>query len=62
MQNVRASVKSFILTTFLPKEPAEVLSDDAELYASGVLDSLGVLKLVSYVEAQFGIEGRSPTS
>jgi acyl carrier protein len=33
----------------------EVLDHDEELFAAGYLDSLGVLRLVRFVEATFGV-------
>jgi acyl carrier protein len=46
--------REFIQRTFrLPH--GSVLEDDEPLLASGIVDSLGVLELVSFAEQEFGI-------
>jgi acyl carrier protein len=49
-------LRQFILTEFLPGEPAASLQDDTPLRTSGVLDSMATLKMVSFVEQHYGIE------
>jgi acyl carrier protein len=49
-------VRKFVLEEFLPGEDPEELREDTELVSSGVLDSLAILKLVSFLEEEFGIE------
>lgn len=56
MREIRSTVKDFIMTTFLPGEAASALGDGENLLANGVLNSLGMLKLVGYVESEFDIE------
>jgi acyl carrier protein len=53
---ISARVKDFILAEFLPGEDAAELTGSTGLISSGVLDSLAVLKLVSFLEESFGIE------
>lgn len=53
---ISARVKDFILAEFLPGEDASELTSTTGLISSGVLDSLAVLKLVSFLEESFGIE------
>src|ERR1035438_8531411 len=48
-------IRQFILTEFLPREKPENLHNDTPLRTSGVLDSVATLRLVTFVEAQFGI-------
>jgi acyl carrier protein len=55
MDNVKPQVRQF-LAQILPAGKISTLSDDMPLRTSGLLDSLGVLRLVSFVEEQFGIE------
>ena len=38
------------------KNRAAVIKDDEDLLSSGLLDSLSILKLVSFVEERFGIQ------
>jgi acyl carrier protein len=54
--NVRETLRQFILNSYLPGESAANLRDDTPLRTSGVLDSLATLGLVSFVEKQFRIE------
>ena len=56
MDHVTAVVKTFILEQFLPGEDPRNLTDDTPLKESGILDSLSTLKLVTFLEQQFGIE------
>ena len=56
MENIRDSVRSFILENFLHGEDPRNLKDDTELKESGILDSLSTLKLVSFLEEQFHVE------
>lgn len=56
MDNIRESVRSFILENFLPGEDPRNLKDDTELKESGILDSLSTLKLVAFLEEQFKVE------
>jgi acyl carrier protein len=50
------TIRQFILTRFLPGETADNLRDDTPLRSSGILDSLGTLSLISFLEEQFTIE------
>jgi acyl carrier protein len=52
---VRTTIRQFILTTFLPDEPPESLRDDTPLQTSGILDSLAVYRLSTFIEQEFGI-------
>jgi acyl carrier protein len=54
--NIRDAVRSWILDNVLPGEDPANLTDDTELKESGILDSLSTLKLVTYMEQQFGVE------
>jgi len=56
MDDVKETIRQFILSTYLPGESADNLRDDTPLMTSGVLDSLATLGLVSFVEREFGIE------
>jgi acyl carrier protein len=55
MSDVKQKLHNFILTEFLPGESPGNLRDDTPLRTSGILDSLATLRLVSFVEEQFGI-------
>ncbi|MFJ6619888.1 acyl carrier protein [Kitasatospora sp. NPDC091335] len=47
------TIKNFIITEFLPGTAADELSTDHDLLNDGVIDSLGVLKLIAWVEDRF---------
>ena len=52
---VRDSLRSFVLTTFLPGEDPETLSADTPLLSSGIIDSIAVLDMVAWIESTFGV-------
>ena len=47
-------IRDFVITNFLFGK-AEGLSDDESLLGNGVIDSTGVLELVSFLQDRFGI-------
>ncbi|MER6202417.1 phosphopantetheine-binding protein [Streptomyces sp. NPDC001586] len=47
------TIKNFVITEFLPGTPAAELAADHDLLNDGVIDSLGVLKLIAWVEDRF---------
>jgi acyl carrier protein len=49
-------LRDHIVRTHLPGEDPSTLEPDDELLDSGVLDSMGIVQLTSYVERQFGVE------
>jgi acyl carrier protein len=55
MDNVKDTIRDYILREFLPGESAANLSDDTPLRTSGILDSMATLNLVAFVEQTFGI-------
>ena len=55
MSDIKDQLRDYILTNFLPGEDASNLHDDTPLKASGILDSVSTLKLVSYVEDTFNV-------
>lgn len=53
-QDIKTTVKTFILNEYLPGEdPA--LTDDTPLMTTGILNSIAVVKMVTFLENQFGI-------
>ena len=51
---ILASVRGFITENFLYMKPDFVLSDDDSLLKRGVVDSMGVLEVMNYLEEAFG--------
>jgi len=56
MDPIRQAIREFVLSKFLPGEEEGNLRDDTPLRTGGILDSVGTLELVSFVEQRFGIE------
>ena len=56
MESEKETIRSFILATQLPGESAENLRDDTRLQTSGILDSLAVMALITFLEQKFQIE------
>jgi len=54
-QDIKAVLKNYILDEFLPGEDPTALTDATPLMTTGILDSIAVLKAVTFLENQFGI-------
>jgi len=54
-EDIKAAVKTFILNEYLPGEDPAALTDTTALMTTGILDSIAVLKVVTFLESQFGI-------
>ena len=55
MSDVREQLRSFILTSFLPGEDPATLDDSTQLVSSGVITSLSLLELVTFIEDRFSV-------
>jgi acyl carrier protein len=53
--DTKQSIREFVETNFLFREGRERLADDESLLGAGLIDSTGILELVSYLESAFGI-------
>ncbi len=49
-------LRRFIKDSFLIGQEAEALAGDASFLEHGIIDSTGVLELVSFLEQQYGIK------
>ena len=56
MQEVKQAIKEYILEEFLPGENPAELTDSTPLITGGILDSLGTIKLVVFLEERFQIQ------
>jgi acyl carrier protein len=54
MDNVQ-TVKQFIVDEFIPDVPIDELEADYDLIANGVIDSLGLLRVISWLETQYSL-------
>jgi len=52
-EEIRQAIRSFILTNFLPGEAPETLEDSTLLISSGVMTSVSMLELVTFLEEEF---------
>jgi acyl carrier protein len=55
MDNVKDTIRDYILREFLPGESPANLTDATPLRTSGILDSMATLNLVTFLEESFGI-------
>jgi acyl carrier protein len=55
MDSVTQTIRTYILSEFLPGESESNLKDDTPLRTSGILDSMSTLNLVTFLEQTFGI-------
>lgn len=53
---IKAIVKDYILSEFLPGESSDSLDDTTPLITGGVLDSIATVKLIAFLEEQFGVQ------
>ena len=51
---IKAQIRTYISENFLP--PQESLQDDTPLISSGLIDSIGMIGLIAFIESRFGIE------
>ena len=56
MEDIKQTVKDFILREFLPGEDPANLTDSVKLVRDGIIDSLATLRLVAFLEEHFGIQ------
>jgi acyl carrier protein len=56
VDEIKQTIKNYILQEFLPGEDPANLTDDLQLVRGGILDSLARLKLVGFIEEHYGIE------
>jgi len=54
MDEIEQKIKDYILREFLPDEL--LLDSDLSLIQQGIVDSLGILQLVSFIEEEFNIK------
>ena len=56
MSELKHKLKQFIMTEVNPDRNLEGLEDDEPLLESGIIDSLGVLKILGFLDEEFGID------
>ncbi len=54
--NIKQSIRQFILENFLFTDDEAKLEDDISLFDRGIVNSTGVLEIVSYIEEQWSFK------
>jgi acyl carrier protein len=55
-QQILETVRKFVLSEFLPDEDPTMLTESTPLMKGAILDSIATVKLVAFLEKQYGIE------
>ena len=53
---IREKVRQFIRENFLYMRPDFVLGDDDRLLERGVVDSMGIVEMLTFLEDEFGVK------
>jgi acyl carrier protein len=56
MSEFKAKIKEFIMTEVNPDRNLVELGDDEPLVDSEIIDSLGILKIMAFLDEEFGID------
>ena len=51
----KPKIREFLVEEFMPDMSPDELDDDFDLQTGGAVDSLGLLKLVAWLESEYGI-------
>lgn len=54
-QTIADEIRTYLITEFHPEGRAEEITMGMDLMNSGIVDSLGLLKLIAWIENQFSI-------
>lgn len=54
-KNINRTIMEFVLANFVYWGGAELLSETDSLLANGIIDSAGILELITFLETEFGI-------
>jgi len=54
--DIKSAVRGYIMDNFLAGTPGANLSDSTPLVTSGVIDSIGAIGLILFIEGRFEIE------
>jgi acyl carrier protein len=53
---IKTEVRKYIAENFLPNAPADTIVDSMPLISGGIIDSIGMIALVSFLESRFEVE------
>jgi len=54
----QAAIREFVATRIAKRKEHREIGDEDDMIASGIIDSLGIMHLVGFLEANFGIRIR----
>lgn len=54
-QYVLTSVRAYVTENFLYMRPDTQLGDDDSLMGTGIIDSMGVMEVIAFLEEEFGV-------
>lgn len=52
----KQTLRKFVIKTFLKGNKSIILSDDSSFFEEGIIDSLGALELITFLEATYGFK------
>ncbi|MGA2634367.1 MAG: acyl carrier protein [Terracidiphilus sp.] len=53
---IKTEVRQYIAENFLPNAPIETIDDSMPLISGGVIDSIGMIGLVAFLESRYEVE------
>jgi acyl carrier protein len=53
---IKTEVRKYVAENFLPNAPAATIDDAMPLITGGIIDSIGMIALVSFLESRFEVE------
>jgi acyl carrier protein len=53
---IKEEIRQYVLNEFLPGEKASNLSDETPLRTSGIVDSVGLLRMIDFIEDRYKIQ------
>jgi len=53
---IETEIREFVAAQYLPDASAEAITDTMPLITSGIIDSIGMLGLVDFIESRYAIE------
>jgi acyl carrier protein len=56
MANVEQALKDYIVRELMADRPDATLTSDEPLIEGGIVDSLGIFLLISFIENEFGVK------
>jgi acyl carrier protein len=55
-QEIEQEIKGYILSQFLLDQPGATVDNDLPLIRQGIVDSLGIFLLITFLNERFGVE------